>query len=379
MKIAVIFFTENGKRIADSLSHDLQCDTFDGRNREKGALKKFVGQCFSDHTALVFISAAGIAVRLSADFIKDKTSDIPVLIMDERAYHVIPILSGHLGGANELAYRIAEITGAVPVITTATDLNDTFAADVYAKRHNLGIINASETAFVSSVSLKMKMHSDAGPVTASADISEKILQQYVTILSAAQLADAVKAAGCDPYAFYQNGRFPDQITEYLNEKYGNEMNNQTLDQTSEQTADKNQDASDCKKNKRLFLYRRNLAVGIGCWRGKPEKDIYHFMMRVFHEHKLWPWAVKSFNSIDLKKDEQGIISLAGRFAVPFYTYSADELMSIKGDFESSDFVMKTTGCDNVCERAAKAGAPDGRCLLKKTAGDGVTIAVYETS
>lgn len=84
-------------------------------------------------TAVIWIGACGIAVRAMAPSLRDKLTDIPVLVVDEAGQFVIPVLSGHYGGANELAGLLAKRIGAVPVITTATDVNHAFAVDVFAK------------------------------------------------------------------------------------------------------------------------------------------------------------------------------------------------------------------------------------------------------
>lgn len=101
----------------------------------------WAGEQMAAHHALVFVGACGIAVRAIAPWITDKLHDSPVLVMDEQGQYVIPLLSGHVGGANELAVRLAEELGAVPVITTATDLHGSFAVDLFAKRNDLWIHN----------------------------------------------------------------------------------------------------------------------------------------------------------------------------------------------------------------------------------------------
>lgn len=139
MRLSIISFTENGKQLSESivklLERELEirlytkCEAGIKDNRYSDILfvKISVGdwakERMQEQNALLFIGACGIAVRAVAPHLTDKLHDVPVLVMDEKGKYVIPILSGHMGGANDLANHIAKKTGAVPVITTATDLN----------------------------------------------------------------------------------------------------------------------------------------------------------------------------------------------------------------------------------------------------------------
>ena len=114
------------------------------------SVSAWAGEQMAAHHALVFVGACGIAVRAIAPWITDKLHDSPVLVMDEQGQYVIPLLSGHVGGANELAVRLAGELGAVPVITTATDLHGSFAVDLFAKRNDLWIHNREGIARVSA-------------------------------------------------------------------------------------------------------------------------------------------------------------------------------------------------------------------------------------
>ena len=97
---------------------------------------EWAGKQMAEKHTLLFIGACGIAVRAIAPYITDKLHDSAVLVMDEGGNYIIPILSGHVGGANEIAVKIAVEIGAVPVITTATDINGKFAVDLFAKRNS---------------------------------------------------------------------------------------------------------------------------------------------------------------------------------------------------------------------------------------------------
>ena len=139
LKWSVISFTEKGAELAEKIKRlskeqQLPCEihTYHGRKQVEN-LNAWTKEQFSLRNAIIFIGACGIAVRTIAPFLKDKLTDSPVLVLDEAGNYVIPLLSGHVGGANEIALLLAELLGAVPVITTATDINNAFAIDVFAK------------------------------------------------------------------------------------------------------------------------------------------------------------------------------------------------------------------------------------------------------
>ena len=114
------------------------------------SLSQWTGTMFREQSAIVFVGAAGIAVRAIAPFIKDKMTDPPVVVVDEGGCFSIPILSGHVGGANALAERISGCIGAVPVITTATDVNGLFAVDVFAAANGLALTDREAARQVSA-------------------------------------------------------------------------------------------------------------------------------------------------------------------------------------------------------------------------------------
>ena len=138
MKVSIIAFTDNGMEIAYKLSNSLSEDNdVDFTRCGKGALSTWTEEHFSTNDTLIFIGAIGIALRAIAPYIKTKTKDPAVVVVDELGQFSIPVLSGHIGGANELALQIAEDLGSIPVITTATDINKVFAVDTWAKSQGL--------------------------------------------------------------------------------------------------------------------------------------------------------------------------------------------------------------------------------------------------
>ena len=175
MKLAIISFTENGITLSDAVvrradkrnvklytkcSHYMQGQESDAPELQKNAggekkkgeenphiqfveepLGEWTKQRMMEGNAILFIGACGIAVRAIAPHLSDKLHDVPVLVMDETGQYVIPILAGHVGGANELARYLAAVMEAEAVITTATDLHEKFAVDLFAKKNHLQILN----------------------------------------------------------------------------------------------------------------------------------------------------------------------------------------------------------------------------------------------
>ena len=113
-------------------------------------------------------------------------------------------------------------------------------------------------------------------------------------------------------------------------------------------------------------------LGVGCRRGTPAERIKNAVDTVLFENGVDPRAVKSAASIELKKDEAGLIDFCREEGLPICFYSAEELNGVKGDFTPSGFVKSVTGVDCVCERAALVGADE--LIIRKTAADGVTVA-----
>lgn len=139
MSLAVILTTDEAEETAAIIAKAFP-DASVFRNGETGGLAKLIAEIFTRYEGLVFVMAAGIVVRVIAAHITDKHHDPAVVVIDDARRFAISLLSGHEGGANNLAYKVAAATGAVPVVTTATET---------LKRHTLGLgcrrgVNAGE-------------------------------------------------------------------------------------------------------------------------------------------------------------------------------------------------------------------------------------------
>ena len=316
MRIRIFSFTNRGRELAETLSRSLEMH--EAMIIPKEASRGDVcAAAFRDREALVFIGAAGIAVRSIAPLVRDKLEDPPVLVMDELGRHVIPLLSGHVGGANALALEIAEATGAVPVITTATDINDAFPADLFAAENRLSIADRDGIAKVSSSALEGR------PVTLC-------------------IKDFPPAGDVDVLV-----------------------------------ADE-REAGSLKSAASIVLCPKRYAAGMGCRRGRTYEELRGFAERVLAENGIELRDVGCIATIDVKKDEEGFRRLSQAWRMPLITFEAGVLEKAEGSFSHSDTVLEKVGVDNVCERAAVLAAGRGSHLvIKKTAENGMTIAVAE--
>ncbi len=159
MKKLAVCFTDHGEQVIEKINTESikkGIKPVEGCRMESGRLEEWTRSSFAPGNALIFIGAVGIAVRAVSAAAKDKLSDCPVVVIDDNARFVIPILSGHAGGANKLAVVLADLLGAIPVITTSTDVNDSFSVDSFASEKRLNISNREGIKKVSVKALEEK-------------------------------------------------------------------------------------------------------------------------------------------------------------------------------------------------------------------------------
>ena len=292
----------------------------------KESVSDWAGEQMHSGKILLFVGAVGIAVRAIAPHIKDKLHDSPVIVIDEVGMYCVPLLSGHVGGANEIAVMLSELLGAVPVITTATDINGKFAVDVFAKKNNLFITDKSGIARVSS-----KILSGEG-ITFSAETG---------LSEDTQVPDEISLVLYPPET-------PVDVLVSSNPKESGEL---------------------------LTLRPRRYVIGMGCRKNVDVEKVEAFVADELKKLSISTGEVAALASIDIKKDENALISLSRRMGIPFLTYTSDELNGADADFTASDFVKSKTGVDNVCERSAYMGCRemsinDYQNYWKKSVRDG---------
>ncbi|HOV85835.1 MAG TPA: cobalt-precorrin 5A hydrolase [Syntrophobacteraceae bacterium] len=299
-----------------------------------------LGEIWPRYSAFVFIMAAGIAVRRIAPLIKSKLSDPAVVVLDERGQFVVSLLSGHLGGANQLALKVARLLGAQPVITTASDVWKKPAMDLVAQEAGLEVENP----------------------------------EMLARLTRAFLEDE------EVWVFDPEGRIEDSLGDYPHVRRLSPGEPETV---RERPGDPGapppglwvHETVPSPEGIRFLLLRpQNLVVGIGCNRGTPMEEMRDFLESVFREHRLSLRSVRNLASVDLKSREEGMIKLAETLRRPIRFYSREELRNVSVPNPSLR-VANHIGVHSVCEAAAILSAQSPTLLVPKQKTPNVTLAV----
>lgn len=291
-------------------------------------LQPVVDQAWGRHEALIFIGAVGIAVRMIAPHVVDKRFDPGVVVMDIQGRFAIALCSGHLGGANELCQLIGRSLGAIPVVTTGTDVNETLAPDVLAKQLGADIENWEALKVVSGALV------DGQPVGVLADVPIPDLTPY-------------RAKNVHPCSSLEGFAAGIGVT-------------WRVISTDTPT---------------IWLRPRMLVVGVGCNRGTSEEEIAREVLTVLDEHALSPLSVRALATVSLKMDEEGLLAFARARGWPLRGFSREEINGLDLPFERSETVFRHTGYLGVAEPAALLAAGARRLLVPKQKRGNLTVAV----
>lgn len=350
MKYAIIAVTERGASLAAALQQKLAVPAAVFVKQEQQVLQKdcsayvrlkdCIEEIFPRYAALIFIGAAGIAVRMIAPHLVHKTVDPAVLVIDEQAKHVISLLSGHIGGANRLTEEIARLLGADPVITTATDVNGQPAADVIAADlemtlsplENLKKINGALAA--------------GRPVGFYIDTSLRGKDMYRAALAKRDIA-------ADFMAGSEIDKLPVPCVVLTDKKYP------------------------ATKAAVLFLQPRRLVLGIGCRRGTTQTEILAAVDTACRKINKTRADIALVASTVVKQKEAGLLAAAAALEVPvcFYDNAALQHMIDVYGLAVSAFVYSQIGIGNVCEAAALYAAKSKKIILPKEKYEKVTVAI----
>jgi cobalt-precorrin 5A hydrolase len=322
MKIAIIALTDGGKQLAEKIS-TFHADCFVDR-RDLPVFEKLADLWSQKLDAIICIMATGIVVRGVSTLCSDKTLDPCVLVLDEKGQFVISLLSGHLGGGNQLARELALSLGGQAVITTASDVTDHTALDLWAHKNQL-VVDDSQKLTEKSAKLV-----NNGVLTLFTDCELKSLPEDFKVVQNSESADII----------ISDALFPE--------------------------------------SQALILRPCALSVGLGCNRGTNQADFQGAVSELFADNSLNIRSIATFASIDLKNDEQGLLDFVSFEGVPIQFYTKEQLNSVD-DVSSSAVVFEAIGAKGVAEPAAVLAAGttfcSGKLIVRKRKWKDVTAAV----
>lgn len=322
MRLAIWSVTRGAGNLAKKIGVKLEADIY--------TLKKFqlentiqienftdeLTKKFNNYDGHIFIMATGIVIRKISCLIKSKDIDPAVLVIDEGGNFVISLLSGHIGGANELTYKVANTFSLLPIITTSSDVTGKIAIDT----------------------LSQKLNCEMESLTKAKDLTSLIVDnKKVEIL------------------------LPNNV------KIGENTNSSGVVIASN------------KKNIDIMrIYPKNLIVGVGCRRGTPKEEIFKALDEVMKKHNLAYESIKRVATVDIKADELGLLSLVEELQKELVIISREEIKEVEQRFKGSEFVKKQTGVSCVSEPCALlASNGNGDFLEQKYIYNGITISIYE--
>lgn len=351
-RLAIWALTPNGAKLACRIrERGLGADLFVAENlsedllmaRRFGRLKEKVSALFGEYDGHLFIMSAGIVVRTIAPLIRHKLQDPAVVVLDELGHYAISLLSGHVGGANRLASRVAKEIGAIPVITTATDLNQLPSIDTIAREKGLYIENPEAIRHVSMALLnggEVGIHDPFGTLSdALPDNPGRLLR-----VESFRPVPEVREGEASPPDGSPLGVWIDDREVNLPERW-------------------------------LRLRPPSLVVGMGCNRGTETAEMLDLLNATLAAFRLSSASLTAIATVDLKKDECGLIQLAERLSLPLKFYDRYALNRVRKIKTPSPTVLRHIGTRSVCEAAAILAACNGELIVPKHNTQNVTVAI----
>lgn len=331
---AIIAITQRGTKLAFKISTQLDADLFlfekycshsNNINKLETPFSRNISYLFNNYNKLIFIMAVGIVVRAISPHIVSKTKDPAIVVIDEKANYCISLLSGHIGGANDLALKVSQIIGAKPVITTATDVNNVPSADILAKKNNCYIENIENIKYVNR------------------DLANN---QKVGLFTNLNVVN--KRKDCivlNPNILYSSNIFVSYNTVNID-------------------------------NKNLYLAPKILVLGIGCRKNTSYTQINDAISYFLYQNNINIHCLTMLSSIDLKKNEAGILEFCKTYNIDLKTFSSSQLQQVSSKFNESEFVKSITGVGNVCETSAYLASNNGQIIVPKTVYNKITLSLF---
>jgi cobalt-precorrin 5A hydrolase len=321
MKIGIVALTRGGRILAEKLVRRLE--HADILNKEgKARVADTIARAWPHYDGIVCIMAAGIVVRAIAPLVRDKLTDPCVVVLDEKGRHVVSLLSGHVGGGNNLSRTIAAITGGTPVITTASDTLELVALDLWAREQEVSL---PPRHLLTEISTRLVNH---GRLKLYTDVEVASLPPGLERVDDVELAEIIISPST---------KFP---------------------------AD-----TPCFRP-------RNLVVGIGCNRGTPVTEFEEALAELFYELCLSRQSIRNLASIDKKNDETGLLQFAldNKWSIEFFTREAINSLN---NLEISFAALKAVGAIGVAEPTALLSAKSTVLRSRKRKWKNITMAVAQ--
>lgn len=346
IRIAIIAVTEKGKNTAEKIASELEnVDVF----FQKRGIKELTGELFNKYECIIFVSACGIAVRCISPFLKSKFEDPAVLVVDDNGNNVISLLSGHIGGANEITLKIADVLNANPVITTSTDTNKKGALDVIVSKIGGYVENLGKSAklvnsyLVDDKRVGIYFDSDYEIEKDSLNLSGFELIDEKTEIDAISKLDALVSV-------------TDKLRCWVDEIIYNIKKD-------------NEEKEDLIYIK---LVPRRIALGMGCRKNTETEKMIEEFSTFSALNNIHPAAIVKTGSLIIKKDEKCMIDLSKALCAEFNLFDVDEICTCDYMFDKSEFVKKNTGVYSVAQPSAYLLS--GNVISDKYKNNGTTFA-----
>lgn len=291
--------------------------------------KGTVSSIFNSYDSLYFIMASGIVVRTISLLLKSKDIDPAVVTSDEDGKFIVSLLSGHLGGANELASLIAENIGGIPIISTASDVSGSIAVDTIA----------------------MKLRAHLRDLESAKDVTALIVN-----------GESVEL------------RLPKNMTVNLDSLYTNEYKTKGIKKNISGIIT----VSNRLNIEMTQIIPKNIILGIGCRKNTPTETILEGIKLTMRESNLHMDSIKHIATVDVKADEVGLLEACKKLEKELIVIDREHIKAIHNNYEGSDFVEKTIGVRCVSAPVAYLSSnKKGKFITEKNIYNGVTISVYE--
>jgi len=380
-KLAIISITNNGDRIAHKISNYYDVDIYSRMYVKENGIKRIVAKVFKEYRGIIFIASTGIAIRAIAPLLKNKIEDPAVISIDNSGKYVISLVSGHLGGANELSLRIANIIDSEPIITTATDNLGIIAPDIIAKNNGLIIDDFRICKHIASLLVHGK--------------NVLFIDEDEIISLPVGYVDRVEYNGrecdCDKYEYknniyiHNNDEYVDKNNEYeyIYEdnkciyNYHGKIEGVVLITNKLNTNDvlvkKIGNMHIGTNIPILKLIRRNIVLGIGCRKDYDSLKMRKNVLSELGKYNIDKKAVSIISTIEIKKDEKAIIELANYLKCSINIFTVNEVRNVHKNYIGSDFVEMAIGVRAVCEPCVEL--TNAHLLTNKIKCDGMTLCL----